>query len=273
MSPLELDERSLDRSAPVPLYRQLADHIRNAIDDGRLHPGEKLPGEQVIATSVGISREMVRTAYDVLAAEGLIVRKQGTATRIAEPPMRRTMSASRYLEEINLLRSGQRHPWRSAFTADHHIGWSEYSVDVEIAQEAATERDAEHLELKAGTSILRREFLKRVRGEVVQLQRSAIPWALAGDTDVADPQFQPWPGGTIAELYSLGIEVTHVTELVEARMPTEEQRRKLDMETPGPVFDMVRVFRSKDGPVEASRVIVPASRAVLHYEIDLSSVD
>jgi GntR family transcriptional regulator len=273
MSPLELDERSLDRSAPVPLYRQLADHIRDAIDDGSLHPGDKLDGEGEIAAKAGISREQVRRAYDVLADEGLLVRKQGAPTRIAQPPMRRRMSAGRYLEEIKLLRSGQRHPWRSAFTADHNIGWSDYSVDVDVRREPATERDAEYLEVEPGTWILRREFLKRVRGEVVQLQLSAIRWDVAGDTDVGDPQFQPWPGGTIAELDSLGIEVTFVTELVEARMPTEDQRRKLDMATPGPVFDMVRVFRSAEGPVEASRVIVPASRVVLHYEIDLSSVD
>ncbi|HEY3559688.1 MAG TPA: GntR family transcriptional regulator [Kribbella sp.] len=260
----------IDPHAQLPKFRQLAARIREAIDDGRLAPGEELPSQAELQAATGMSVDSIRKAIALLAADGLVVSRQGSPTRVAEAPMQRRMAAARYVEELEVLRRGGDHPKTSAFTAEHGITWQDYSVDVEIAKEPATAEDARRLRVPEGTDILRRRFVKYVKGRPVQLQRSAIPWDIAGDTPVAEVGRQPWPGGTIAELYSLGLVATFVEEEIRTRAPRDEERRALRMETAAPVFDVVRVFEVDGRPVEASRVIVPGPEYVLHYGVDLT---
>ncbi|MFC5268490.1 GntR family transcriptional regulator [Kribbella qitaiheensis] len=259
----------IDPHGQLAKHRQLAAAIRDAIDDGRLAPGEELPSEQDLRNATGMSRDSIRKSVQLLAGEGLVVVRHGARTKVSEAPPERSINADRYAKELRRLKSGEPHPLTSAFTEDHGITWAEYTVEMVVAKEHATAEDARRLLVPEGTDILRRRFTKYAKGEPVELQRSAIPWELAGETPVASPGKQPWPGGTIAELYSLGLEVTKVTHDAKARTPRDEERRALGMETPGPVFDMVRVFWVGDRPVEASRVIAPGERNVLHYEVEL----
>lgn len=259
----------IDKHAQLPKYQQLAARFREAIDDGTLTPGEELPSESRLREATGMARESVRRAIDLLANEGLVVRRHGAATRVAQPPPLRVMDASRYLRELEILRAGGEHPLTSAFTEDHGITWGEYRCDTEVAKEPATVEDARRLQVPAGTALLRRRFVKYARGVPLQLQRSAIPWDIAGDTPVAEVGRQPWPGGTIAELYSLDLIVTSVTEETIARQPRDDERKALGLQTPAPVFDIVRVFWVGDRPVEASRVIAPGDRNRLHVTVRL----
>ena len=259
----------IDHHAQLPKFRQLAAALRDAIDDGRLAPGEELPSEAEMMAGTRMSRGSVREALQRLENDALIVRRSGAATRVAEAPPKRPMDATRYAKELAILRQGGPHPLTSAFTEDHGITWAEYTCDTTVSMEPATVEDSRRLLVPEGTRLLRRRLLKYAKGKPVEVQRSAIPWDLAGGTALADPGQQPWPGGTMAELYSLGLEVTRVTHDVTTRAPKDEERKDLRMETPGPVWDIVRVFWVRDRPVEASRVIAPGAAAVLHYEVEL----
>jgi GntR family transcriptional regulator len=72
----------------VPLYRQLAQFIADAIEDGRLRPGDGLPGEQNIADSTGVSVDTVRAAFRLLREAGYIETATGIGSFIAEKPAR-----------------------------------------------------------------------------------------------------------------------------------------------------------------------------------------
>ena len=259
----------IDHHAQLPKYRQLAASLREAIDDGRLTPGEELPSEAEMMEGTGLSRGSIRDALGILESEALIVKRSGAATRVRDTPPQRPIDAERYGRTLRLLKSGEPHPLTSAFTEHHGISWPQYTVDAHVTKEPATAEDARRLLLPEGSDLLRRRFVKYAKGQPMELQRSAIPWKLAGGTPLIDPGQQPWPGGTIAELFSLGLEVTRVTHDAEARMPRDDERKALRMETPGPVISMVRVFWVGERPVEASRVISPGDRAVLHYEVEL----
>lgn len=259
----------IDQHAQLPKYQQLAARFREAIDDGRLEPGEELPSEKQLQDATGMARESVRRAVELLVNDGLVVRQQGAPTRVAAAPPMRPLDASRYLKALQILRSGGPIPNMSAFTEDHGIAWHEYTCQTTVAREEATPEDSRRLAVPVGTPLLRRTFTKYGRGVPLQIQRSAMLWELAGGTPVADPGRQPWPLGTIAELWSLGLEVTMVDEDVQSRPPRDEERRILGMQTPGPVFDVVRVFWVGERPVEASRVVMPADRNVLHYRVKL----
>jgi len=72
----------------VPLYRQLAQFITDAIQDGRLQPGDGLPGEQNIADSTGVSVDTVRAAFRLLREAGYIETATGIGSFIAQKPAR-----------------------------------------------------------------------------------------------------------------------------------------------------------------------------------------
>ncbi len=67
-----------------PLYRQVREMFVRRITDRVWSPGEALPNEQALAVELGVSQGTVRKALDSLAAEDLVVRRQGKGTFIAE---------------------------------------------------------------------------------------------------------------------------------------------------------------------------------------------
>jgi GntR family transcriptional regulator / MocR family aminotransferase len=73
----------LDRGSPEPLHRQLADALRAAIRAGRLTPGARMPSTRVLASDLGVSRRLVVDTYGQLIAEGFLVSKRGSGTRVA----------------------------------------------------------------------------------------------------------------------------------------------------------------------------------------------
>jgi DNA-binding transcriptional MocR family regulator len=84
MDPIELSQR-LGRwsSGRGPLYVLLAARLRALIDDAELPPGGRLPPDRVLAAALAVGRSTVVAAYDLLAVEGRIVRRQGSGTRVA----------------------------------------------------------------------------------------------------------------------------------------------------------------------------------------------
>lgn len=65
-------------------YRQVADTLRSDILDGVYQKRMLLPTEQVLCQQFGVSRQTVRQALSLLAAEGLIERRQGSGSHILQ---------------------------------------------------------------------------------------------------------------------------------------------------------------------------------------------
>lgn len=63
-----------------PLYRQIKSLIVQALESGEWRPGEAIPSEQELAARFGVSQGTVCKAVDELAAENVLVRKQGKGT-------------------------------------------------------------------------------------------------------------------------------------------------------------------------------------------------
>jgi GntR family transcriptional regulator len=71
-------------AGPTPLYHQLKQALRDEIERGTYKPGDRLPSEPELIRQYGISRITVRQALDELESEGLIVRRHGKGTYVAE---------------------------------------------------------------------------------------------------------------------------------------------------------------------------------------------
>ncbi len=71
---------ALERKNGVPLYRQIAQRIRDAILSGELIEGTRLPTERALAQELCVNRTTVMNAYNELASEGLLERHVGRGT-------------------------------------------------------------------------------------------------------------------------------------------------------------------------------------------------
>lgn len=84
MDPIDLAERLGRWSAGRGrLSALLAQRLRTLIDDGDLPPGAVLPTDRALAGALAVGRSTVVAAYETLRADGRIVRRQGSGTRVA----------------------------------------------------------------------------------------------------------------------------------------------------------------------------------------------
>ncbi|MCY7376536.1 MAG: GntR family transcriptional regulator [Pyrinomonadaceae bacterium] len=134
-------------SSRIPLYYQLENVLREKITSGSYADGEKLPTEIELIEEYGVSRITVRQALAALAEDGLIDRKQGRGTYIAERKSKQrkfsgTIHLTGSLDE--LIEMGRDTPVKV----------------LEMNLVDADQHEAELLRLKIGTPIYR---LKRLR--------------------------------------------------------------------------------------------------------------
>ncbi len=74
----------LSDASGVPYYRQIMDQLTQFIRSGQLPPRTKLPSVRDLAAQLLVSLITIRRSYADLEAAGLIVRRQGQGTFVAE---------------------------------------------------------------------------------------------------------------------------------------------------------------------------------------------
>ena len=70
----------------IPIYQQLVDTVRSAIQRGELASGAQLPSVQEMTRELGIARGTVKRAYDELEHAGMIEKAQGRGTFVCYRP-------------------------------------------------------------------------------------------------------------------------------------------------------------------------------------------
>jgi len=205
-----------------PAYHQIADDLRRNIAEGRLPPGAKLPSESDLIARYNVSRVVVRTAIAQLRNEGLVISHAGKGSFVRSDPPRRRIASDRYQREVQQILHGRTEPpeRETSFTRDQRISWEQYRLDKQFGQVPADNQLAVLFEIPPGEPLLKRQFVFYAENQPQQLSTSYLRMALVRDTPVADPANEPWPGGNIAQLATLGKIVTRVEEAVQARMPT-----------------------------------------------------
>jgi len=103
----------LNQGSGVPFYRQIVDQIAELIRAGRLQPGARLPSFRELAPQLLVSLITVRRAYADLEQAGLIARRQGQGTFVADEV--ESVSKRRALAEA-------RAQLAAAFTRARHLG-------------------------------------------------------------------------------------------------------------------------------------------------------
>ena len=91
-------------AAPGPLYQQIIAAITREVASGRVAPGHPLPSFRALAEELQVSLITVKRAYEELERAGVIYRRQGLGTFIAE-----TGGTSARQAQRTLAREAMRH--------------------------------------------------------------------------------------------------------------------------------------------------------------------
>ncbi len=206
----------VDRASPVPLWHQLARQLTAAVDDGRLQPGDPVENEVALAARLAVSRPTVRRAMQELVDQGLVVRRRGIGTTVANRKVHRRAVLSSLHDD--LLRAGQ-----------------EPTTTVLGLRTTKDARAAVALDLPPDTDLLAVVRLRCADGAPLAVLHNWLPPAYADIT--ADELASD---GLYAALRARGISPVVARQSVGARMPTRAERRQLAIVGQQPVLTMTR---------------------------------
>ncbi|MFD3452871.1 GntR family transcriptional regulator [Streptomyces sp. NPDC058691] len=246
-----------------PGYLRIAADLRNRISSGEFGIGDRIPTLPALAEEYEVSETTVRNALALLRNEGLIETRARAGTRVRERPPIHRLTADRYRNRAGVP--------STPFTRDQGIGWSEYRLDKLYERVEATHELAALFECEPAEELLARHFVFYDNSVTTQMSTSYLRWADVEGTPVADPIHEPWPGGTRAQLGTLGIAVILVKESFTCGMPTEYEAKTLKIGSGVPVLRYTRRHVAKDGRiVEVAHPIVRrGDTTVVDFEIPL----
>src|SRR5262245_23966438 len=75
---------SISAAKPGALYQQIVDGLKKEVSEGRLAPGTPLPSFRGLAEELLVSVITVKRAYEELERDGIIYRRQGLGTFVAD---------------------------------------------------------------------------------------------------------------------------------------------------------------------------------------------
>lgn len=77
----------VERQAPIPMYYQIRSRLLEAIENGQLKAGDRVPSERELTERFGVSRMTARQAVSELETQGYLYRIQGKGTFVAAPKL------------------------------------------------------------------------------------------------------------------------------------------------------------------------------------------
>ncbi|MCZ9881788.1 GntR family transcriptional regulator [Arthrobacter sp. B2a2-09] len=88
----------VDANSPVPLYHQVAERIKAAVQSNVLQEGKVIGPETHLARNFHVSLPTIRRALEILASEGIVVRKHGHGTFVAGALRSSPLGVTRHIE-------------------------------------------------------------------------------------------------------------------------------------------------------------------------------
>ena len=229
-----------------PLYRQVKDVLMRRIADGVWAAGNALPSEPDIAADLGVSHGTVRKALDELAAENLVVRRQGKGTFVARHDEERIL-----FQFFKLIPdSGERR-----FPDSRVLGVVAREADAVAARV---------LNLKKGARVIVIERVRTLAETVCIVERITLPRALFPGLEKRDLP------NNLYELYraEFGVTIARATERLKAIAATRREAKHLGVAAGTPLLAIDRTALAIDGAPVEWRVSLCRTDTV-HYLLDL----
>ena len=221
-----------------PRYQQLKERIIARIAAGELRPRDRVPSENELVISAGVSRMTANRALKELDAEGYVERIAGVGTFVAD-----LKAASHVLELRNIaeeiVRRGHRHS----------------AVVLGAARESASGEIADALRLRAGEQVfhlvvVHSENSAPIQHESRYVLASFAPDCLEQDFTVITP----------SAYLSRVSPLQEAEQVVQAVMPDAAMRKSLQMGAGEPCLLVRRRTWSRGRPVSVAWLHHPGTR-------------
>ena len=239
-SPAENGTPGAAGSTPAfsPLYQQIKDLILQSLQSGEWKPGESIPSEMDLAARYHVSQGTVRKAIDELAAENLLVRRQGKGTFVAT-------HAEQHVQYRFLKLVPDSGDLQSEGPAQRDI--------IDCKRLRASAEIARALALRTGDSVLQARRVLSFAGRPTILEDLWLPGApFKGLTAERLSQYH----GPMYALFEteFGVRMVRAQEKIRAVLPDAAQATLLQIPKNTPLLSVERIaYTYNDAPMELRR--------------------
>ena len=250
--------------AQQPMYQQIADTIRQRIEEGGLKRGQQLPTELELRSEFNASRNTIRDAIKRLSALGLVETRpgQGTFVTVRIDPFVTTLSTdaksgfgggegATYLSEVS---ESHREPRMSRPRVEAQIPPPEVGRRLRLPAGAQTvvrhqQRFIDEIPWSLQTSYYPMEFITR-----------GAPMLLIADNILP---------GTVAYLNeTIGVTQTGYRDWITMRQPDDDEQKFFAIAHDAPVFELFRTaFDQNKEPMRVTVTVFPADRNQFIYNV------
>jgi GntR family transcriptional regulator len=237
-----------------PLYNQIQEFIADLILSGKLPPDKKIHSEREFSEDLGVSRMTVRRAITGLVNEGLLERRHGSGTYVAQPKV--TYEAREMVSYIQAMNE------RNIATASQLL---------EFETMAASRRIAELLGIQIASPLYRVSVLRFANRVPVILERGFFPQTLW-------PDLEEWnlEKTSINDLLTGVYKITpsRISQTIEAVVAVDTVAQQLRVEEGFPLMLISRITCSDatDQPIHYSQDFLRSDYARVHFDIPLQDI-
>lgn len=233
-----------------PLYLQVKSLIEKSLETGEWRPAEAIPSETVLAQRYGVAQGTVRKAIDALAADNLVVRRQGKGTFVAT----HTEEKASMFRFLRIRRND---------------GVDEYPESrlLDVRRGKASAEVARLLDLKSGDAVIQMKRVLEYSGEPVVFDEITLPAAAFRGLNRA--RAEAYRGSMYSFFETqFGVRILKAQERLRALPADAATARILHLRQGDPVLAVERVTLTYgDRPVEWRRGL--CSTRHHHYLNDL----
>lgn len=198
---------AINKEYSTPLYQQLVDSVKAQIRDGILKEDDRLGSEQDISREYNVSRITVRKAFEILADEGYVTKRQGIGTFVSA-------------KKVNNFNEGQARGFTEMCMQDGNVPSSEL---ISVGWVSNVPSISRHLQVPEEDSVLRVLRVRKCDGVPVMVEDGYFPkrFSYLMSEDLC--------GSTFEIFRKHGTKPTHFSKIVGICYATKFEAQKLEV--------------------------------------------
>lgn len=229
-----------------PVYIQIHNQLKKDIEAGKWSIGDRIPSERELALNFEVSRMTLRQAVQTLVDEGILERRIGAGTYVANRKVQEKMSG--VTSFTDLMTAQGKTP--SSKTISFHIANPSLS-------------ESEKLQLKDGEQVLRMERIRYADNVPICFEVATVPQSLVVDFSKAEITSSFYK--TLEE--KGGYQMGGAQQTVSAQLASERIAEYLDIKRNGSILRLRQVSFLNDGtPFEYVRTQYVGERFEFYLE-------
>lgn len=226
----------IDKNLSIPLYLQIQNYLIDQIRRGEYPAGSQVPSELEISAQMNVSRMTARKALDTLVSKGILYRRKGKGTYVADDTVSYNLTTMQSFSHILKARG-------------YEVSTRVLRIDV-----APGEPDIlEHLQLPVDTTLIVIRRLRLIDGKPAAIHTAYLEHRIYAPILEVDLSTE----SLLDAMHAItGVQLVYSQDSVQADLVKPEEKRLLDLPPGSPVLRVEGVTYSEYGePTRLSRAV------------------